>query len=39
MSNTGTATYHLTKHLAKLLSPLNTSEYTVSNTEESRCTQ
>jgi len=33
ISNIGTATYSLAKHLAKLLSPLATSEYTVPNTE------
>ena len=29
VSNTGTATYHLSKYLASLLSPLTESEYTV----------
>ena len=30
-SNIGTATYHLLKYLAKLLSPLSQSEYTIKN--------
>ena len=34
VSNIGTASYYLAKHLAKLLSPLNKSEYTVTNTVE-----
>ena len=33
-SNTGTASYHLAKYLAKTLSPLSKSEYTVSNNLE-----
>ena len=33
VSNIGTATYHLLKYLAKLLSPLNESEYTIKNTK------
>ena len=32
--NLNTATYHLAKYLAKLLSPLSTSEYTVSSSKE-----
>ena len=31
ISNIGTASYQLAKYLAKLLSPLSTSEYTVGN--------
>ena len=31
ISNIGTASYQLAKYLAKLLSPLSTSEYTVAN--------
>ena len=34
ISNLNTATYHLAKYLAKLLSPLSTSEYTVSSSKE-----
>ena len=34
VSNIGTATYHLAKHLAKLLSPLSQSEYTVKSTRD-----
>ena len=34
ISNLNTATYHLAKYLAKLLSPLSTSEYTVSSGKE-----
>ena len=34
ISNTGTASYHLAKYLAKTLSPLSKSEYTVSNNLE-----
>ena len=34
ISNRGTASYQLTKYLAKLLSPLSTSEYTVANNKE-----
>ena len=33
VSNIGTATYHLSKYLAKLLSPLSESQYTVKNTK------
>ena len=33
ISNIGTASYHLAKHLAKLLSPLIHSEFTVKNTK------
>ena len=32
-SNIGTATYHLSKYLAKFLSPLSESEYTIKNTK------
>ena len=32
VSNIGTASYHLAKHLAKILSPLSKSEYTVDST-------
>ena len=32
--NTATASYQLAKYLAKLLSPLSTSEYTVANNAE-----
>ena len=32
-SNTGTATYHSSKYLALLLSPLSGSEYTVKNSK------
>ena len=32
--NLNTATYHIAKYLAKLLSPLSTSEYTVSSSKE-----
>ena len=34
ISNIGTASYQLAKYLAKLLSPLSTSEYTVANNTE-----
>ena len=34
VSNIGTASYHLSKYLAKLLSPLSQSEYTVKNSKE-----
>ena len=34
ISNLNTAAYHLAKYLAKLLSPLSTSEYTVSSSKE-----
>ena len=34
VSNIGTATYHLTKHLCKVLSPLRNSEYTIKNTKD-----
>ena len=34
ISNIGTASYHLAKHLSKLLSPLSQSEHTVSSTKE-----
>ena len=33
ISNVETATYQTAKYLAKLLSPLGTSEYTISNTK------
>ena len=33
VSNIGTATYHLLKYLAEVLSPLSESEYTTKNTE------
>ena len=33
MSNIGTATYKTAKHLAKLLAPLNNSEFTVKSTK------
>ena len=33
ISNIGTASYHLAKHVAKLLSPLSHSEFTVENTK------
>ena len=33
ISNIGTATYHLSKYLAQLLSPLRESEYTIKNTK------
>ena len=33
VSNIGTATYRLSKYLAKLLSPLSESEYTIKNTK------
>ena len=33
ISSIGTASYHLVKHLAKLLSPLSHSEFTVENTK------
>ena len=34
VSNIGTASYYLAKHLVKLLSPLKKSKYTVTNTVE-----
>ena len=34
VSNCGTASYKLTKYLAKLLSPLSKSQYTVQSTKE-----
>ena len=34
VSNIGTATYHLAKHLSKVLSPLRNSEYTIKNTKD-----
>ena len=34
ISNIGTASYQLANYLAKLLSPLSTSEYTVANNKE-----
>ena len=34
VSNIGTATYHLSKYLAKLLSLLSQSEYTINNTKQ-----
>ena len=34
ISNVGTASYHLAKHLAKLLSPLSKSQYKVYSTKE-----
>ena len=34
ISNLNTPTYHLAKYLANLLSPLSTSEYTVSSSKE-----
>ena len=34
ISNLSTATYHLSNYLAKLLSPLSTSEYTVSSSKK-----
>ena len=33
ISNIGTAAYHLAKYLSKLISPLSSSEYTVSSTK------
>ena len=33
VSNSGTATYHLSKYLRTLLSPLSESEYTIKNTK------
>ena len=33
ISNIGTATYHLSKYLAQLLSPLSESEYTIKSTK------
>ena len=33
LSNIGAATYHLSKYLAELLSPLSESEYTIKNTK------
>ena len=33
VSNIGTATYHSSKYLAKLLSPLSESEHTIKNTK------
>ena len=35
VSNIGTASYYLSTYLAKLLSPLSQSEYTIKNTKES----
>ena len=35
-SNIGTATYDLAKYLAKLLSPLSQSKYTIKNTKQFR---
>ena len=34
VSNIGTASYYLAKHLAKILGPLRKSEYTVQNTKD-----
>ena len=34
VSNVGTASYYLSKYLAKFLSPLSQSEYTVKNTKQ-----
>ena len=34
MSNISTFSYHLSKYLAKLLSPLSQSDYTMKNTKE-----
>ena len=34
VSNIGTASYYLAKHLAKILAPLSKSEYTVQNTKD-----
>ena len=34
VSNIGTATYHLAKHLSKVLSPSRNSEYTIKNTKD-----
>ena len=34
VSNTGSASYYLAKHLAKILAPLSKSEYTVQNTKD-----
>ena len=34
ISNVGTASYQLAKYLAKLLSPLSKSQYTVNSTKE-----
>ena len=34
VSNIGTASYYLAKHLAKILNPLSKSEYTVQNTKD-----
>ena len=34
VSNIGTASYHLAKHLSKLLAPLNQNEYTIRNTKQ-----
>ena len=34
VSNIGTASYYLAKHLAKILGPLSKSEYTVQNTKD-----
>ena len=33
VSNIGTATYHLSKYLAELLSPLSESDYTIKNSK------
>ena len=34
ISNIGTASYQIAKHLSKLLSPLSKSDYTMSSTED-----
>ena len=34
VSNIGTATYHLAKHLSEVLSPSRNSEYTIKNTKD-----
>ena len=34
LSNIDTAAYHLSKYLAKMLSPLSQSEYTMKNTKD-----
>ena len=39
VSNIGTASYHLAKYLAKVLSPLNKSEYTVNSTTDFKSIQ
>ena len=38
ISNVNTATYHLAKYFAKLLSPLSTSEYLISSSKEFKTT-